>query len=152
MNYEIRKLKETELDQALILTWDMFLKYNAPFSEYEGIKFFKDHITYPKMLKRLCDKRCLFIGAFNKDKLIGFVMGTSNYIDLFFVNDDYQKQGVGKKMFEYYSKQFPNNDIVLSAAHYSIKFYKKIGFIENGEEKMERGILSIPLIYKRKNI
>ena len=85
MDYEIRKIKESELDSALILTWNTFLKYNASFSSPEGVEFFKNHIAYSKMLKRLNNDKCIFIGTFDSAKLIGFVMGTSEYIDLFFI-------------------------------------------------------------------
>lgn len=150
MNYKIRRINDEELNDALILTWNTFLKYNAPFSEHDGIEFFKNHISYPKMVKRLHDERCTFIGAFNEDKLVGFAMGTSNYIDLFFVNENCHGKGIGKKLFNYYADLFPENDIFVSAAHYAIGFYKKLGFVENGEEKMEKGILSLPMIYKPK--
>lgn len=149
MDYEIRKIKEEELNDALILTWNTFLKYNAPFSEHEGIEYFKNHISYPKMIKRLHNERCTFIGVFDDDKLIGFAMGTRQYIDLFFIDENYQGKGVGKELFNYYINLFPQNDITLSAAHYAIGFYKKLGFIENGKEKTEKGILSLPMIYKR---
>ncbi len=71
-NIQIRKIKDTEMENAIELVMKTFLKYEAPDYTKEGIEEFKKAIYDAEWIK---DRA--FIGAFENDKIIG-VIATRN--------------------------------------------------------------------------
>lgn len=88
------------------------------------------------------DKSAIVIGAFQKNKLIGFIWGyktTVNnkiriHISYFVVNEKYRKQGIGSKLIEKIYKIAKENQIeeveLMVTAHNipAVNFYERQGF------------------------
>jgi ribosomal protein S18 acetylase RimI-like enzyme len=72
-------------------------------------------------------------------KIIGALeIANADHIQSFFVKKEYQKMGIGKKLFNFSKKFFINNGIKLYgygvyASNYAINFYKKLGFMGDGK-------------------
>ena len=58
----IRRVKDFELENALRLIWEVFLKFEAPYFTEEGIKEFKDSIDNPSFIAKMD-----IFGAFNNN-------------------------------------------------------------------------------------
>jgi len=91
-------------------------------------------------------------------KIIGALeIENANHIQNFFVKKEYQKMGIGRKLFSFSKKHFINNGIkqngysVLSS-DFAINFYKKLGFMGDGKHlylKMRyRRTEKVMLMYK----
>jgi ribosomal protein S18 acetylase RimI-like enzyme len=72
-------------------------------------------------------------------KIIGALEIEGAYhIQSFFIRKEFQKMGIGKKLFNYSKYFFINNGIKVNgysvyASNYAINFYKKLGFIGDGK-------------------
>ena len=93
---EYRKIKESEMKDALKLVWETFLIYEAPDYTEEGIQEFKRTIDDLEWVSKRD-----FYGAFIDNKVVGVIATKDlNHIALFFVDGNYHKQGIGTKLYK----------------------------------------------------
>lgn len=141
----IRRLNVTEIDDALKLIWDVFLKFEAPDYTDEGIKAFKDSIDNPNFIGKM-----EFFGAFKDNELIGVISTREkHHISLLFVKEDNQGQGVGKSLFQYIVKLNNDNFMTVNSSLYAKEFYERLGFTCVAREQCEKGIRYYPMILKK---
>ena len=96
---EIRKIEnKLEIQKALELIWETFLRFEAPDYSEEGIKSFKDFIDDEAMVNTL-----EFFGAYENGELRGVIATNENrkHICCFFVKAEFHRQGTGRKLWEY---------------------------------------------------
>lgn len=121
---EIRKIKETEMNDALELVWQTFLEYEAPDYTNEGILEFEKSIKD----KEWQSKR-EFYGAFEENKILGVIATKDkNHISLFFVDGKHHKQGIGKKLFNKISELNKTNYFTVNSSPYAKEVYIHLGF------------------------
>ena len=148
MNIEIRIIKDNEFKLILDLIEKTFNKFVAPYYTEEGLSCFKEeYFNFDCMYQKYKSEKWQFIGAFTNEKLVGVLTGKKNYIEMFFIDENYQHLGIGKKMFEFYIND-KYNDIGLYSAHDAVGFYEKLGFKKITDECNDRGMLITPMIYK----
>lgn len=152
MNIEIRLINDNEFNEALNLIEKTFNKFVAPYYTKEGLICFKEnYFNYEEMLRKFKNEKWEYIGAFDKEKLVGILTGNKRYIEMFFIDENYQHLGIGKKLF----KQYISNkveDIILYSSHDAVQFYEKLGFKKIENERSENGMLTTPMIYKTKEM
>lgn len=150
LQYQIRKAKEKEWDEAMELAFQTFLKYEAREYGEEGIKSFSTFIT-DTMLKNffLLGEYKMFI-AETDNKIIGLIsLRSGNHISLLFVDEKYHRMGIGKALvsyvLNYLSMSTHFNKITVNASPYGIPFYHEIGFKDMGPLTKKDGIIYTPM-------
>ena len=136
----IKEIKE-ELDIAVSLVWRVFLEFEAPNYTDEGIEEFKRSIFNKEWVSK---KR--FYGYYDNNKLVGVIATNDiNHISLLFVDGEFHKKGIGRKLYEYIL-QFNNTDsFSVNSSIYGHEFYKKLGFIDLDKEQCVHGIRFFPM-------
>ena len=142
--YPIRKLSGKEIPEALSLAWKVFCEYESPVYSDEGTEEFRKSLHSEEYLSGIS-----YYGAFDCEKLIGEIgiRTAERHICFFFVDSGYQRRGIGRGLFRYLLKDFPEGVITLNSAPYGLPFYKAIGFVPAEEEKTVNGIRFTPMRY-----
>ena len=138
----IRKINKEEMNEALDLVWRVFLEFEAPDYTEEGIKEFKRSIDDEEWV----NKR-EFYGAFNEDdKLLG-VIATKDitHIALFFVEGEYHKQGIGRKLYGKVKLLNKEGYFTVNSSPYAHEIYKHLGFIDTDTEQCINGLKFYPM-------
>ena len=93
----IRKIRQEEVEKALLLVWRVFQEYEAPGYTKEGVQEFYQSSHNENYLSNLD-----WHGAFAEEKLRGViaVRNKGTHIALFFVDGKYHRQGIGKRLFQ----------------------------------------------------
>lgn len=156
---DIKLISETEIDQALELILRVFMEFEAPVYSREGVdSFVKDVIRNDNFRNGCITGKFKMYGAFDGEKIVAVMtMRKVSHIMLAFVDRDYQRQGIGKMLFEHIRNDLRScsdsiSDITVNASPYGIPFYTSLGFEIISEEQEKYGIKSIPMSYKLKTI
>jgi len=116
----------------------------------EGNRFFYDWIEPSAIAKRQVNKENLWV-AINDSEIIGMIeIRNNNTISLLFVDKEYQRQGIAKKLYQESLKVCRQRDpdldkFYVHASPYSIPIYKKLGFVETSGMQEENGIKYLPM-------
>ena len=139
---EIKKISTEEISEAMKLVWDVFQEFEAPDYSSEGINTFKEFID-----GQLTNLTIELYGAFEEDALLGVIATRSegSHIALFFVRKDYDRQGVGRKLFEHILSANNSNSITVNSSPYAVKIYRKLGFVDLDSEQLTHGLRYIPM-------
>lgn len=139
---EIRKISKEEMNEALNLVWSVFLKYEAPDYNEEGIREFKKTIEDKDWLKER-----EFYGAFDENNKILGVIATKDkiHIALFFVNEKYQKKGIGRKLLDKVKSLNETGVLTVNSSFYAHEIYKHLGFIDTNNEQEVNGLRFFPM-------
>lgn len=138
----VRKLLPEERSNALDLAWRVFSEYESPDYSEEGTEEFR---------KCLHDENYLdgidYYGAFDAERLIGLVgvRPDRKHICFFFVDGEYHRQGVGKKMFTAIKNDYCNQIITLNSSPFGVPFYHALGFEDTDKEQTVNGIRFTPM-------
>lgn len=142
LNCLIREIKQEEIENALSLVWKVFQEYEACDYSKEGVEEFYNSIYDINFISRLC-----LYGAFLNNELVG-VIATRNegtHIALFFVDGKYQKQGIGKQLFQTIKMKNKCNKMTVNSSPYALPVYYKLGFKDTDSEQVVNGIRFTPM-------
>lgn len=144
MNIYVDELKQENINTALSLVWRVFLKYEAPEYTQEGIDEFYKSIHSDEYLSQLC-----IYGAYENDHLIGIIAtrNSGTHIALFFVDENYHKQGVGKKLLQVAVQNCKAEKMTVNSSPYAVPVYHKLGFCDSEKEQTVNGLRFIPMVY-----
>ena len=140
----VRPLENAEKGKALQLAWRVFCEFESPDYALEGMEEFKKCLNDDAYLSGIC-----YYGAFDEDKLVG-VLGIreeSCHICFFFVEGEYHRLGIGRKLFKRMREDFPGRTITLNSSPYGLPFYNALGFKATDREKTVNGIRFTPMKY-----
>ena len=138
---EIRDIKEKEMSEALKLVWETFLIYEAPDYTEEGIEEFRKVINDQEWISKR-----FFKGAFIDEKIVGVIATYNiNHIALFFVDGNYHRMGIGKKLYK--EVELLNNDdyFTVNSSPYAHEIYKHLGFFDTDSEQCIHGLRFFPM-------
>lgn len=141
----VRTLTAEELDGALRLARRVFNRFEAPEYSPEGVQSFADTLAQPEYRQSI---HCY--GAFAEQTLIG-MLATRNAgarITLFFVEEAYHRQGVGRKLFTAALADARGSVITVNASPYAVEIYRRLGFIATKPEQVTNGIRYTPMRYQ----
>lgn len=143
---DIKKIDETQIADAIDLIWTTFLQFDAPDYSEEGIQSFKDFIENKEIISTL-----EFWGAYDGPKVKGVIATNENrkHICCFFVKAEYHRQGIGRKLWEYFLKNSQNEIITVHSSPYAVPVYHKLGFVDTDTEQLSDGMRYTPMKYER---
>lgn len=142
----IRELEETDLDQMIQIRLDLLRKHPKNFgssAEEEG------QFTKEKWMSRLTNTKTRTIGVFEENQLIGLGVLALNprkkmkhigVLNSFYINEDYRKKGLAKKLLGYIEDLAKELGIVrinlsvMEENKQAIRFYEQSGFTKTGRE------------------
>lgn len=142
-----RIIDEQEISAALRLALDVFMRFEAPEYQKEGIESFKASLSSNEYLEKL-----KLYGAFEGGKLVGMIATRllGSHIALFFVDEEYQGQGTGRMLFEQVLSDCHTERLTVNSSPYAAKIYRHFGFKDDMPEQITDGIRYIPMTYIKK--
>ena len=141
----IRKLEKTEIKQAFPLVYEVFCEYEADNYPEDGKHAFRDAIYSEDFLDMLSA-----FGAFEEDRLVG-IIATRNegrHVALFFVDGDYHRKGIGRKLWDAVLEDSTAEEITVNSSEYAVNIYRKLGFEQAENLREENGIRFVPMVYR----
>lgn len=141
-NVVIKRIEKESISRALDLATEVFLAFEAPDYSEEGIKEFEKSIHDPEYIERLA-----VYGAYADEELVGMIATRSNgtHIALFFVKGQYQRQGIGKKLFQTALTGCPEETMTVNSSPYAVPVYHQLGFSDTDAEQLVNGIRFTPM-------
>ncbi len=148
---EFRELRSGELTYASKLIWNVFSKFVAPGYTEEGIETFRKYIEPLELLSLIGSGKLFMSGCFDQEKIVG-VAAIRDYchVSLLFVDKEYHGRGIAKALFSEAAgkciKEKPEiQEITVNSSPFAVPVYKKLGFIETGEQVTNNGITFVPM-------
>lgn len=142
-NMEIRQIPNRGLEDVKKLVTDVFMRYEAPDYSQEGVNaFFDTAINNREYMNGL-----VIYGAYITGKLVG-VIATRNegkHVALFFVDGEYHRKGIGKKLFDNVLKNNGFAEMTVNSSPYAKNVYHHLGFEDTDKEQTVTGIRFIPM-------
>ena len=139
--------EEKQICDLVLRVFDQFV---APDYSEEGIQEFKSYITHEQLIE-LCIEGHDILVARHADRFLGVIdIRQHHHISLFFVDAEFQNQGIGKVLFQkaivLCKKNMPElNQISVNASPYAVPIYRKLGFQESGVEQIKNGMRFQPM-------
>ena len=142
---DIHKLAPTEISDAIALAWRVFQQFEAPDYGAMGVESFRSTIYNASFTAQL-----RLYGAYQGDALVGMIATRSEgaHIALFFVEEAFQRQGVGKALFQRILPDAPGPVITVNASPFAVPVYQKLGFTALSGEQVRDGIRYTPMRYE----
>lgn len=144
---EIRKITLSERACALELVFRTFMKYEAPDYSKEGVESFRKSVIDNKDFLN----HIVLHGAFQGEEIRGVIAtrNQGNHIALFFVDEKYHQQGIGKSLFQTVLQKCNSNEMTVHSSPYAVRIYQHLGFVETAPEQITDGIRYTPMIYQK---
>ena len=129
---EVKKIDDTQIANAIDLIWQTFLQFEAP-----------ENKEIVKTLE--------FWGAYDEERLKGVIATNENrkHICCFFVKAQYQRQGIGRKLWNFLRENSSSKTITVNSSPYAVPVYHKLGFIDTDTEQLSDGIRYIPMKFEK---
>jgi len=141
-NVEVKKIDDTQITNAIDLIWQTFLQFEAPDYSEEGVKSFQEFIENKEIVKTL-----EFWGAYDEERLKGVIATNENrkHICCFFVKAQYQRQGIGRKLWNFLRENSSSKTITVNSSPYAVPVYHKLGFVDTDTEQLSDGMRYTPM-------
>lgn len=151
---EIRRINGSEVREALDLATEVFLEFEAPDYQPEGVEVFRQFIENDEFILKCQNGVCPIYAAFDEGKMVG-MMGMRQdraHITLAFTRKEYHRRGVATSIFRFLLEDVLQNnpslkEITLNSSPYGKPFYLHIGFLPLSEEKEMGGVRFTPMKY-----
>ena len=139
---EIKQLVDNEKSEALLFAKRIFIESEDESYSKEGIETFCNFVDNKKITKSF-----KVYGAFEDNILKGLIATDrrKRHINLFFVGNDSQGKGIGKKLMNIVVNNNENSYITVNSSRYGVPVYEKLGFIKMEEEKEQDGLKFTPM-------
>ncbi len=152
-SYTIRPINTKEWEEAMRLSWDTFMIYEAPDYAMQGVQSFRNFVKDPILKKMFLNGSYQVWGAFERGIIVGVIsIRNRNHISLLFVDSDHHHRGIAtalmKTLFTYVKEGKNLSEITVNAAPYAVDFYHKMGFVDLDKEKTTDGIRYTPMIIR----
>lgn len=149
----IRPIHVSEWEEAMRLSWDTFIIYEAPEYSKEGIQAFKNFVRDPILKSLFIDGKYKVLAAFDGKLMVG-IIGARNetHISLLFVDSEYHRRGIARNlvymMFEQTKNEYGKREMTVNSSPYAVGFYHKLGFIDTDVEQTTDGIRYTPMVVR----
>lgn len=150
-SYPIRLMELNELQSALQLVQDVFMEFEAPDYTKQGVKAFIEFCEYNAIKHMIDDGILSFWVCLDDGKIVG-VIAVKNicHICMLFVDKDYHRRGIGKRLFRTVLADARKNgnvkEITVNSSPYAVAFYHKLGFTDIRSEQTLDGIRFTPMV------
>lgn len=138
----VRKLTRAERDGAVALALRVFQRFEAPDYSAEGVETFRQSLHDEGYLSTLC-----LYGAFWQGELAGILATRSGgtHIALFFVEERFQRRGLGRALLDAARAARPKTRLTVHAAPFAVPIYHRLGFHDTAPERTEHGLRFTPM-------
>ena len=138
---QIEIIPQENLAQALALVERVFMQFEAPDYQPEGVLTFRTFLHDPDAVSAL-----VFYGAYVEDQLVG-VLATrgSSHIALFFVDAAHQNRGIGRALFSAAWNACRADGMTVNSSPYAVEIYRRLGFEPVSGEQLRDGIRYTPM-------
>lgn len=145
----VRLLTQQEWGQASAVVWRVFSQFVAAGYPLEGIQAFRQFVE-PETLGALARRGKLRLwGCFPDGALAGVgAMRDGSHISLLFVDGSQQRKGRGSALIHAMLRwccKTGAQQVTVNAAPNAAGFYRRLGFIPQGEEQVSDGIRFTPM-------
>jgi len=146
----LREMRAGEETKVSGLVREVFDRFVAPQFSQEGIDEFRDYVRAGALERRAGEGHIVLLAVEN-DALLGMIeMRQGNHISLLFVREAQQGRGIGRELVSRAVQCCGPVDeaaasIKVHASLNSVGFYRKVGFLPEGPERIEHGIRYIPM-------
>ena len=154
MNYEIRRLRPDEVNEALDLAMETYLEFEAPDYGPEGVTAFRRDIYDNAAFRAACaDGTNRMWGALSDGRIIGLMtMRGVSHIVLVFTHRDYHRQGIASAILQALLADVRRENpelrrLTLNSSPYGLPFYLHAGFKPADAEKTINGIRFTAMTY-----
>ena len=160
---------EQDWEEAMALAWRVFRQFDAQDYSVEGCDSFLRFISDNMLRRMFVLGRYRMYVAKDAGQIVGLItLREHNHISLVFVDERYQHTGIGRALIDcvmdYLCKRKvlpldneedkildvlyeiePGDFCTVNSAPYACDFYKKLGFVPDGEAFEREGIISYPM-------
>lgn len=155
--FRIAKAELNDWEPAMEMVWKTFLKFEAPEYGEEGVKNFLDFISGQQLYQMfMLGEYPMWIALEEADdipkkrKIVGVgSLRAGNHISLLFVDEDYQRRGIGKmlvKTMQAHSATQGKIKLTVNSSPYGEDFYHKLGFMDTEKKLRTDGIIYTPMV------
>jgi ribosomal-protein-alanine N-acetyltransferase len=145
----VHRLERTDLPEAASLVRRVFDAYVAPEYPPEGVR------TFYEFLDEFADAdgegMGPVFGYLREGALVGVLaVRGADHISLLFVAPEHHRTGVARALFRELKKEADAVGaaaITVNASRYGLPAYEKLGFVAEGGERVQNGILYTPMRY-----
>lgn len=153
----LRKMLAGEEAKVCSIVLEVFDRFVAPQFSQEGIEEFRDYVRPEALERRVGEGHIIFL-AVEGDAILGMIeLRHGNHVSLLFVRDAQQGRSIGRKLISQ-AVQCRSDiadveaSITVHASPNSVGFYRKIGFLPAGLERIDHGICYIPMRMDRTEV
>ena len=145
---EFKKLPKERNSECLDLAWRVFEELEAPVFEPQA----KD--SYKKIIEETREKNnIVFYGALENDTVVGVLgMRENNHIGYFYIDKEYRRRGIGKKLFTLMKNDYEKQEFTVNAMPTGNGAYSTLGFLQSGPLQNDGGVITTPMRYRERNI
>ena len=146
----IENIKLEEINQASNLIQQVFDEFIFEDYRKDGIDYFYGMTNALSIRERFINGSLIFVAK--KDiRIIGYIEVINlNHIYLLFVEKEFQKKGIARKLSDFAlrilkEKNIELKEITVNSTLSAVRFYEKLGFIKIADYQFKNGILSFPM-------
>lgn len=148
VEYKIEELKLENLEEALKVIEETFMKFEAPDYSKEGIENFFKFANYNSIKDSLSKNMKMYVAKV-EGKIVGVIGYKDNsHINLLFVLEEYQYNGIARALFDLVIVNLEKLNIkslTVNSSPYAHEVYIKFGFVDVGELLEKDGIKFYPM-------
>lgn len=146
---QVRRLNAEECRDAIALALTVFMRFEAPDYGEQGVQSFRNTVGDAGFIQML-----MMYGAFEGDTMVGMLAARSggSHIALFFVEEAYQRRGIGRALFKVALASAPPGGMTVNASPYAVPAYGRLGFVATDAEQVRDGIRYTPMRYDGEGI
>ena len=140
---EFKKLPITRNSECLDLVWRVFSLLETPIFGEAASQSYKAIIEETREKNNI-----VFYGALDGDRVVGVLgMRENNHIGYFYIDPSYQRQGIGKKLFNLMKDDYIVHTFTVNAMPTGVDAYRRLGFFVAGDLENRGGVITTPLKY-----
>ena len=148
LEYKIEELNLENLEEAINVIEDTFMKFEAPDYSKQGIESFFKFVNYETIKVNLSKNMKMYVAKVN-EKIVGVIGYRDNsHINLLFVLEEYQHNGIAKALYNLVLENCKNANtkrITVNSSPYAHNVYLKLGFIDDNQMQEVDGIKFYPM-------
>lgn len=148
--YQIRSAYRDEWQDAMVLAWKTFLRFEADVYTPEGVMNFRNFITDSTLYRMFIMGTYQMFIALDMSRIVGMItLRNPAHISLLFVDEKYHRRGIGRALMNYLSNylltEVGADRVTVNASPYGVEFYHKLGFRDLRSEEKKDGIIYTPM-------
>lgn len=149
--YIIKTIDYSTFNDAIKLTLEVFMEFEAPEYSDEGVKTFTDYVMSDETRQILLNRSNVFLGCYHKKQLVGIVaFRNDSHVSLLFVDKNHHRKGIATCLLKSavnITKRKGVREITLNSSPYAVPFYHRFGFVDTDKQLLTDGIKYTPMKY-----